>query len=355
MKLLTTPYLKILNFDEGGALVLLHNRPVGTGPYEIKTVGSKQIILKPFSSYHGKSKRTFDLVKYVVTPDNDDYYKSFSEGKFDVYFQQHFKFVEKLKNRGAVVHTFPLYMNDLLLLNLRDNVLKFDDIRRAIAFSIDRQSIAQMVFSERPYSLSSVISMGVLGNYFIEQHGFYEHDMEKGRMLVRNILNSNPHVVPKVCIEYTRASGHSPVIDEMIAICNFIKDIGVGCEIKEVNRTTWINNIMYGKYSISRVSYAPDYLDPDAFLFPFVMTDQLYNNTGYSNLKVDKDISLARRTRDKNKRAEIYTTIHRQLANDIPFIPLYNRYGVIAYNRNKIKHIPMNGQGLYYVRIREIC
>ena len=60
----------------------------------------------------------------------------------------------------------------------------------------------------------------------------------------------------------------------------------------------------------------------DNFLYPLFYTGNGDNRAGYSNPKVDEELTAARQTVDDDERIAALQEVNKQIAEDMPVIPL---------------------------------
>ena len=98
--------------------------------------------------------------------------------------------------------------------------------------------------------------------------------------------------------------------------------------------------------------------DFDAVSFTFFTTDQLgdkgiygcggpQNFSGYCQRLVTSDLDQADRILDADQRARVLNRVDRQLAKDVPVIPLYQVPFVLAY-RDAVRNVVPSPNNLFW-------
>lgn len=112
-----------------------------------------------------------------------------------------------------------------------------------------------------------------------------------------------------------------------------------------------IARIQKGDFQAIMLGYVPDYLDPDAILYPFLGTNQLYNLSHYSNETVDTLLNLAREMSSPSERNLVYKSLFGILNKDCPVHFLGSEDGYYA-SSNRWIFPKLSGLGFYGVKLR---
>jgi peptide/nickel transport system substrate-binding protein len=106
-------------------------------------------------------------------------------------------------------------------------------------------------------------------------------------------------------------------------------------DLKSVESTTAYQNLEKGAYPLFILDWMPDYIDPDTYLQPFMDCKQGSPATGceegasklqgsfYYSDRVNQLIAQSRQQLDPKMRQQIFSDLQEVLAQDVPFIPLW--------------------------------
>ncbi len=86
--------------------------------------------------------------------------------------------------------------------------------------------------------------------------------------------------------------------------------------------------------------------DPENLLYSLFHSKSQNNLTQYSNQIVDSLLYMARLEYDYNNRQQIYKAIVKEVLNDTPALFLYHVKQHYAYNKHRIKYLPVNPYGI---------
>jgi ABC-type transport system substrate-binding protein len=106
-----------------------------------------------------------------------------------------------------------------------------------------------------------------------------------------------------------------------------------------------------GKFEAIMIGYVPDYLDPDAIIFPLLRTGQLYNLSRYTNPSVDNLIGLARQMSDSSSRNIVYGSLFEIIGKECPVHFLGSEEGRYVISSNW-KLPGLSGLGFYNLKLK---
>jgi ABC-type transport system substrate-binding protein len=90
-----------------------------------------------------------------------------------------------------------------------------------------------------------------------------------------------------------------------------------------------------GREILISTGWAPDYADPDNFVYTFYSSDGFYNpRANFKDEQIDAWVEEARTTTDVERRNELYTQIAERAREQAYFILMPSNPGVIAYRDN---------------------
>jgi ABC-type transport system substrate-binding protein len=117
-------------------------------------------------------------------------------------------------------------------------------------------------------------------------------------------------------------------------ISGIFKESGTNLSLKRLPVSDLIKRAREKTAPAILIGYAPDYIDPDAYLTPMVMTKQQYNFFRYSNPTVDALLELAHEMSSRADRSLVYKKVFQILGNDCTVGFLGTQPGLIAVSNN---------------------
>ena len=202
-------------------------------------------------------------------------------------------------------------------INTENEVLKDVKVRKALAYSIDRQLLVDKVtkcgqipaYSFTPpgtngYQPTTVIPFDpILAKSLLDEAGFSEE---------------NPF--PKLEILFNTNEDHR----KLALAIQQMWQINLGIEVELVNQDwkVYLNREMIGDFQISRAGWIGDYEDPNTFL-DLMRPNRGNNKTGWENMEYDALVQKANTINNQAERYELLYKAEEILIENMPVIPLY--------------------------------
>jgi peptide/nickel transport system substrate-binding protein len=205
-------------------------------------------------------------------------------------------------------------------------------IRRAVAYTIDRDAIANNVYDGTVQPLYSMIPSGLdfAGEPYKEEYGATP-DVNAAKAELQKAGVKTP--VP-LEVWYT-PSHYGPVsADEYAEIKHQLDDSGLfDVTLKSTEWTQYSEAYATDKYPQFQLGFFPDYPDPDDYAYN-LWGSQSFLNDHYSNPKVDKLLAEERATTETATREKAFAQLEKLAAADAPTIPVWQGGQVAAVRDN---------------------
>ena len=208
-----------------------------------------------------------------------------------------------------------------LYFNTRDgSPLHSADVRRAIAWLIDREDLAANVYDGTVEPLYSLIPTGITGHTTSFFDDYPDRNPEKARKLLKEAGVSIP-----VSFTYGYGLGSGVAAAEAEELKRQLEAGGLfKVNVKGYQWADFQKRWATGKLDAYAVGWVADYPDPDTFGGPLVGTGSTMH-TGYSNKTVDRYVADSRRYADRSRVADDFRDLQQVIASDVPVIPLWQR------------------------------
>ena len=257
------------------------------------------------------------------------------------------------KDPGLTMMQAPGTIYSYIALNLRDPILKDVRVRHAIAYAINVEPIIHYIWRDQAQPAYSVLP---------PEHWAYDPNVEKyphDAARARQILDQagyKPlngvrfHVTIKTSTEEsTRLL--AAVLQQQL------REVGIALDIRTFEFATFFADVSKGAYQIHSLRWIGGNQDPDIFEDIFDSSSfppRRHNRTYYSNPRVDALIREGRSTLDQGKRKAIYFEIQQIIAEELPYINLWNFDNVLVHT-NRVHGIELNPAGNYdFLRTAEL-
>ena len=236
------------------------------------------------------------------------------------------KFSDYQKNHPEVLKYSPYFGTYFYRLNLNVPPLNDVRVRKALAYSINREQITDKVTltGETPaYNLTPPNTNGYTAEAEVP------HDVALARELLAEAGFPNGKGFPTLTILFNTYEMHQQIAVTIQQMWKQALNIDVVLENQDWK--VFLANERTGNFQITRASWIGDYYDPNTFLDMFV-TDGGNNKTGWSNPRYDQLIEQAARTGNKGERYQYFQKAEAILVDELPIIPIY------TYTRRSLVH-----------------
>ena len=313
---------------------------VGTGPYKlVEWKHNSYIKLEWNPDYWGGWNGKH--VKYVIIkniPEVATREQELLKGDADMAYIPVNHLTDVKGKSGVTVDEGGLTYNvDMMEMNCRPtyqnktNPLYYKEVRQAISYAVDYDTIIKDVYMGYAIRLQGPIPKGMPGhddNLFM-----YSHNVTKAKQLMNEARQK--YGLPDT-IELTLIYNQGNDVRAHIAqiVKGNLADIGISVNVQELAWPTLLDKMDRGDYSMIIVGWAPDYNDPDDYIFPFIGSAQIGGDTyetGWHNATVDKLLMEAKYEVDQNKRAQLYKQAQEIAMEDPSFVYLAQNKHVAVY------------------------
>jgi peptide/nickel transport system substrate-binding protein len=334
------------------------NKLIGTGPYKLVEFTSDSIRLDAFENYWGEkpANQGVDIQIYGSNPAN--LYNSFRTQEVDIAYQSlDPDQIDSLKQGGSQgkwqVIEGPGTAINYIVLNVNQKPLDRLEVRQAIAAIIDRSLINQRVLKGQGEPVYSLIPTA-FDDYkptFKENYG--DGNFEKARKLLEKAGYSATNPVKVQIWHSTGSTVRGLVAQTLQALVE--KELAgiIQFEPNSVEFATASSNLPKGVYPTFIADWQPDFLDADNYIQPFLDCTQGSLTKGctqggsqtqgsfYYSDRLNQLIDKQRQEPNLTTRKAIFAQIQDLLAQDVPYIPLWQSKDY-AFVQNGISGVIIN-------------
>jgi len=314
---------------------------VGTGKYKLAQFKSDSINLNINESYWGGQEAIANqgINMQIYAGNSANLFNSFKTGAIDVAYQsldpQQIESLlggaeeqwQAIEGSGTVVN--------YLVLNQQQEPLNSPEVRQAIAAIMNRALINDRVLKGQAEPIYSLIptAFEAYQPAFEEKYG--DGNVSKAKELLSEAGYSaeNPAI-----IEIWHPSGsitRGIVADTLKAYADSELSGAVQFIPNSVESASFFSNLSKGVYPAALADWYPDFLDPDNYIQPFMGCSKGSPTAGceegaaqsrgsfYYSDRVNQLIEQSRTEQDPTKRQTIFGELQELLAQDVPYIPLW--------------------------------
>jgi peptide/nickel transport system substrate-binding protein len=339
---------------------------IGSGPYELGSSFEKNqlVQLKANPNYAGanKPKTSVITLKYYTQPDNMKL--DIQSGNIDIAWRSLSPTdIESLKSDSNVnVLTGAGGALRYIVFNLKTMPGNTDAqklaIRRAMAYSIDRNDLATNVFKGTYQPAYSMVPQGIGGatEAFKTVYGDKPNPAK-----AKSVLQAAGVQTPvQLHIDYTTDHYGPTSADEYNEIKRQLEATGLfKVSIQGTAYTTYTVERTKDTYPIYQLGWFPDFVDGDNYLFNFLSPQNFvhahYCDPGQKNRPCDKDGVLPLLTQEETQsgaaRTEAFAKIQMKLATGtMPYLPLLSG-NQIAVTRKDISGVQQTLDATFQFRM----
>ncbi len=332
--------------------------PVGTGPFRfVSQKQDEEVVLErnanyfaaaadralntavaevPGRSSQGKINReATQKVTFRIVPDAIVRALELRKGSADVEMSSLSPdMVAVLAKRGELTVTeIPGTNFAYLGVNLEDSILKKKEVRQALAYATDRESLVKYLLHGEARLASGILP---------PNHWAYEGEVQKYRYdphqaeqlldlagYPRGANGMRMHLTMKVSTQEQARLLGAALQDEW-------KRIGVELEVHPLELATLFADLTKGNFQLSYSIWVGANNDPDVFDLVFSskrIPPNGANRGHYRNARVDGLITEIRGEMNREKRRQLCSELQKIVAEDLPYIPLWYMDVVSVHQR----------------------
>lgn len=310
---------------------LLSKNPVGTGPFmfkEWKAGESVELVKNP--NYWQKGLPYPDRIIFRVVAEDVSRVNQVRAGDADLMYNPPAALVAAIEqDKSLQIKVIPTTRVIFVGLNTSKPPLNDVRVRQALNYAIDKEKLCKVLMRGLAKPSDSPLSSMTYG-YF--STGGYPYNPQRAKQLLKEAGYEN------LKLELITPKGrYLNDYETAVAIQGMLKEIGVTVDVKPMEWGTYVAKILSSKpedwdYQMFLLGWAPGTAEGYQVLFPlFHSSNQMgnpagamrYNNTFYSNPKVDELIDKIFVEIDEKKLLEYFAEAQKLVVQDAPWIFLY--------------------------------
>jgi peptide/nickel transport system substrate-binding protein len=231
-------------------------------------------------------------------------------------------------------------------MNMQDAIIGKREVRQALAYATDRQSLIKYLLRGEAQLASGILPP----NHWAYDGNVkkYEYDPAAAERLLdaagfpRKADGTRMHVILKVSTdEQARLLG--------AALQEQWRGVGVELEVRPLEIATLFSDLGKGNFQISYLKWVGANNDPDVFELVFNskrIPPDGPNRGRYRNAKVDELTEKIRVEMDREKRKALCSEVQKIVAADLPYVPLWYT-DVVSVHRKELGEVKLTPTGDY--------
>lgn len=357
-ELMTFPIIPKHYFEKYGDNGLMSGTlPPGTGPYKFESVEKDKVIHLTANdnwwnaSSRGEDSLTLPYIENIdvkIYQNPEDALNAFNVKDIDVAF---IDFTDIERYKGSIhtsVKTYPSRNYEFIAFNFNSKVLSDVAVRKAIAYSIDRNQIINDILPGR--GIISEIPV-IPGSWLNDANTIsYNVDHNKAReILAQNGWNEdNGRWSKRIDGRREYLSFELLVNDENMLrksvaeeIVQQLKVLGIEVTVVPLKWDEMLEKIESGKYDMALMGCTVPQIPDISFLYatPYLnfITSEGYtgarNISGYNNPVVDDYVLKIFSETDNDRKKALFINMTGLIADDVPYLGLYFLNNAVMYRK----------------------
>jgi oligopeptide transport system substrate-binding protein len=312
---------------------------VSNGAYSLaENVPNDHVTLVKNPNYWDAANVRIDKVISYPIDDQAAAVRRFLAGELDMNFEFPASELKFLKDKlGDQVHVSQALTNDYYAFDTRKP--PFDDVRvrRALSMAVDRDFLAEKIFSGARIGSYSFVPDGMAGYAPAKPDfaGMAQLDREDAaKDLLKQAGYGEGGKPLKLTIRFSTNDNNRRIAT---AVADMWKGLGVEASLENSDSKTHYAYLREGgAFNVARAAWVADYADPENFLALPTSTNKPYNYSHYVNPDYDALVAKSYTEADPAKRLQILHDAEALLARDQPVAPLLSNADLWLVS-NKVK------------------
>jgi peptide/nickel transport system substrate-binding protein len=332
----------------------MRQHPIGTGPFkfvEFKPNQSVKVVKNP--DYWKPGLPYLDGIEWTIIPNRSTAILAFIAGQFDMTFPYEVT-IPMLKDvhsqmPSAICETGPMNVAPNLLITQKppfDNL----DLRRAIAMSIDRKAIID-ILGEGEGDLSTAMLPAPEGVWAMPQEMMlklpgYDPDIAKSRAAAQQIMQKLGYGPDKHLPVKISARNLAIYRDPAAILIDQMKNIWIDGEIELVETAQWLPKLIRSDFVMAQSLVGSGLDDPDQNFYENYICDSNRNYTHTCDRELDKMVDQQSMETDLQKRKEMVWQIDSRLQERVVRPILYSMRQATCW-RPEVKNLKLQSNSIY--------
>ena len=306
--------------------------PVGTGPFAVSEWDpSGDLTFVKNEYYWQEGKPYIDELVYKVVDDDNQALNQLLAGEIDGIEDLSLSNASNVDgNADTKTATSFSYNVEELFFNTLDEHFSDEHVRRALAMAIDRESLTKALTFGYAEIANTVLPRALLYQTNDTVNALsYDIDAAKEELAQSAYPDGFDTTI-------SIASGNNTRLQEAQIIQAAGAQIGINIEINAQEISTFRSDFRDLNFSMMINSATADYPDANS-IFAFQVDPDGWSKCYWTSYNNETAADLMRKgqvTPDGDERAAVYEELQQILADEVPYIPLYNSENVVGLRDN---------------------
>jgi peptide/nickel transport system substrate-binding protein len=323
-------------------------RMIGSGAFRFVSQAQDDSVVLARNETYFRGATKFKTITFRIVPDAIVRALELRKGSADVEMSSLSPDMIPVlaKQKDLLVSERPGTNYGYLGINFEDPVLAHREVRQALAYASDRESLVKYLLHGEAQLASGILP---------PNHWAYEPDVRKygyDPQQAEKLLDTAGfprakdgvrfHVTLKVSTQEQARLIGAVLQDQW-------KKVGVALEVHPLETATLFADLAKGNFQLSYANWVGANTDPDVFGFVFSSSrfpPDGANRGHYRNARVDELTSAIATEMDREKRKQLSSEVQKIVAEDVPYISLWY-VDVVSVHQKQLGQIGLTPTGEY--------
>lgn len=304
-----------------------NSKPIGSGPFKFEDFKSgEKLELSRFDDYFD-GKANLESVVFRVISDPNAANTAFQNGEISAKYITTDDINKFTDDENTNIETFNEGMLNNMVFRLSNDTLKNEDVRKAIAYGINKKEIIEGVYG-REYAEEANSVFVPTTKYHTDEVEKYEYDPEKAKELLKSAGAEDLSLRLAYINSSKENEGFALIMQQQM------ESIGVKLELIPMERGAFYDKFLDASttdFDLAFNGYVMG-LEPNGYK-PLFLKGNSNNFMGYENPELDKKWEEGVVETDEAKRKEIYEEIQKEIIDDMVVYPIAYPKSIVAVNK----------------------
>lgn len=344
---LTFPILSKANYGENS---LDSVTPLGTGMYQISKQEGNLIKLEKNAKWWNKSVKDpiIDEINITLFSSVGEYYNAFKLGQIDLVVSNNTNIEEYIGTLGYNKKEFKGREFDFLVINTQNDLLSNIEVRKAINYAINKDSIIGNVYNNKYFRTKYPLDFG---SWLYSGNSDSEYNIDLARSTLEESgweykykywQRYENYVTKRLSFSLLVRNSNAQMVQTAELIQGQLEELGLRINLVKASDSQYENAVINKAYDLAlfgkNISANPD-------ISTYVSGDNFAN---YENQEIDPILEETKNITDEKVLKEKYSRIEAIYYDEQPYISLYNNYYVVAYSTSLRGNITSNWYNIFY-------
>lgn len=314
------------NFNE-----FFNNTVLGSGPYVFEEWNRGQSMRFVRNDNYWGDEPAFESITFRFITDTNTLITALSSGEVDfINPPPDIGLIARLEDiQGTTVST--AFGAEWEHIDFNTEVIDNVDLRRGIAFGINRQQVLDEILPGNSRKLDSVI-VPELSDYYTPAWEQYGYDPDQARQLIEGAIADGASDT----ITFSTTSGNALRENLQQIVQQQLADVGLTVEIQNESATTFFgDSLPGGSFEMGEWAWSAT---PDPSITTLFSATQVapdgQNYPRYVNQEVTDLLEQSDSAIDVGERGDLLKQAQELIAEDVPIIPFYQRPSIYAFRED---------------------